>query len=75
MPTANETPISRERPITPVISLIAVEWCAACNWPPARNSTVLPTPCARTCSSRAAIASLVPAAAAMAISPMFSIDE
>ena len=35
----------------------------------------MPTPWASTCSSRAAIANVVPAAAAIAISPMFSIDE
>ena len=74
-PTANDAPIRRERCTTPVMSAIAVESCAACSCPPARNSTVLPMPCARTCSSSAAIASVVPAAAAIAISPMFSIDE
>ncbi|CNH41692.1 Uncharacterised protein [Mycobacterium tuberculosis] len=57
------------------MSAIAVELCAACSWPPARNRTVLPIPWASTCSSSAAIASVVPAAAAIAIRPMFSIEE
>ncbi|COY06714.1 Uncharacterised protein [Mycobacterium tuberculosis] len=30
-PTANDTPISRDRRITPVISAMAVESCAACS--------------------------------------------
>ncbi len=30
-PTANDTPISRDRGITPVISAMAVESCAACS--------------------------------------------
>ena len=74
-PTVNDAPISRERRTTPVMSAMVVEPCAACSWPPARNSTVLPMPWASTCSSSAAIASVVPAAAAIAIRPMFSIDE
>ena len=34
----------REHHTTPVMSAMVVEPCAACNWPPARNSTVLPMP-------------------------------
>ncbi len=49
--------------------------CQPADCPAAMNNTDLPIPCASTCSSSAAIASFVPAAAAMAMSPMFSMEE
>src|SRR5664280_276750 len=74
-PTAKLMPIIRDRANTPVTSLIWVESCAACSCPAPRNTSVFAIPWARTCSSRAAIASLVPAAAATATNPMFSMEE